>query len=120
MSNFTSQFSSSIQKFNMNTSIGLGDMAPLHTPFSFGGAHIPQTTPTIGGLPPFHPGSNPGPNSPRWSGQPGGQAVSYDPYFTPTSSTPILTDMFVMMNPPLSYISYLREVSFMPWATPNL
>jgi hypothetical protein len=102
MLNFTSQFSSSIPTSNLNTSIGLGGMAPPHTPFSFGGAHIPQMTPTVGGLPPFHPGSNPGPNAPGWSGQPGGQAVAYGPSFTPTSSTPILTNMFGMMNPPLS------------------
>ena len=41
MANFTSQFSSSIPTSNPNKSIGLGDMDPLHTPFSFGGAHIP-------------------------------------------------------------------------------
>jgi hypothetical protein len=69
MMNFTSQFSSSIPKSNPNTSIGLGGMAPPHIPLFFGGAHIPQTTPTIGSLPHFHPGSNLGLNSPRWSGQ---------------------------------------------------
>jgi hypothetical protein len=55
MSNFTLQFSSSIPTSNPNTSIGLGGMAPPHIPVSFGGAHIPQMTPTVGILPPFHP-----------------------------------------------------------------
>jgi hypothetical protein len=77
---------------NPNTSIGLGGMAPLHIPFSFGGAHIPQMTPMVGSLPPFHPGSNPGLNAPGWSSQPGGQVVAYVLSFTPTSSTPILTN----------------------------
>jgi hypothetical protein len=77
-------------------------MAPLHIPLSFGGAHIPQMTPTVGSLPPFHPGSNPSLNAPGWSNQPGGQVVAYVPSFTPTSSTLILTNTFGMTNPPLS------------------
>jgi hypothetical protein len=103
MSNFTSQFSSSIPTSNLNTSIGHGGMAPPHTPFSFGGAHIPQMTPTIGGLPPCHPRSNPGPNDPRWSNQPSGQATAYGPSFTPTSSVLIMTNTFGTTNPPLSF-----------------
>jgi hypothetical protein len=102
MPNFTSQFSSSILDSTPNTSIGLGGMAPPHTPFSFGSAHIPQTTPIIGGLPPFHSGYNPGSNSPGWSNQPRGQATSYGTSFTHTSSVPILTNMFGMTNSPLS------------------
>jgi hypothetical protein len=78
-------------------------MAPLHIPFSFGGAHIPQMTPTVGSLPLFHSVSNSGLNAPGWSSQPGGQDVSYVSSFTPTSSTFIPTNTFGMMNPPLSY-----------------
>jgi len=92
MLNFTSQFSSSIPASNPNISIGLRGIAPPHTPFSFGGAHIPQTTPTVGGLPPFHPRSNLGTNAPRWSG----------PSFMPTSSVLILNKTFGMKNPSLS------------------
>jgi hypothetical protein len=99
MPNFTLQFSSSIPT---SSRIGLGGMAPPHTPFSFGGAHVPQMTPTVGGLPPINPGSNPGPNAFGWSNQPGGQATSYIPSFTPTSSVPIPTNTFGMTNPPLS------------------
>jgi hypothetical protein len=56
----------------------------------------------IGGLPPFHPGSNPSLNSPGWSSQPGKQVVSYGFSFTPTSSAPILTNMFGVSNSHLS------------------
>jgi hypothetical protein len=102
MPNFTSQFSSSIPISNSNTSIRLGGMAPPHIPFLFGGAHIPQMTPTVGNLPPFHHRSNPSPNAPGWSSQPGRQSSAYVPSFTPTSSTPIPKNMFGMTNPPLS------------------
>jgi hypothetical protein len=102
MLNFTLQFSCSIPTSNLNTSIGIGGMDPSHTPFSFGGAHIPQMTPTVGGLPPLHPRSNPGPNAPRWSGQLGRQSIAYAPSFTPTSSASITTNTFGMMNPLLS------------------
>jgi hypothetical protein len=102
MSNFTSQFSTSIPASSLNTSIGLGGTTPPHTPFSFGGTHVPQMTPTVGGFPPFNPGSNPVPNASGWSNQPGRQATAYGPSFTPTSSVPILTNTFGMTNPPLS------------------
>jgi hypothetical protein len=120
MPNFTSQFSSSIPTSNLNTSIRLGGMAPPHTPFLFGGSHIPQMTPTVGGLPPFHPGSNPGPNAPRWSGQLGGQDVAYAPSFTPTSSALIPTNMFGMVNPPLSFILTPRGGKFHTLGNPQL
>jgi hypothetical protein len=102
MPNFTSQFSSPIPSYNLNTSIGHGGMAPLHIPFSFGGTHIPQMTPMVGSLPPFHLGSNPSLNARGWSIQPKGQVVTYVLSFTPTSSTKIPTNTCGMMNPPLS------------------
>jgi hypothetical protein len=77
-------------------------MAPLHIPLSFGGAHIIQTTATFGSQPHFHLGSNPTLNSPGWHNRLGRQVVAYVPSFTPSSSTPIPTNTFVMMNPPLS------------------
>jgi hypothetical protein len=77
MPNMTSQLSSSIPANNENPSLGPGGMAPPHTPLSFGGGHIPQTTPTVGSQPPFPPGSNPSLNAPGWSTQLGGQATSY-------------------------------------------
>jgi hypothetical protein len=51
MSNFTSQFSNSIQVAGPNASIGFGSTTPPYTSFSFGGSHIPQETPTDGGIP---------------------------------------------------------------------
>jgi hypothetical protein len=52
--------------------------------------------PTIGGIPPFNPRSNP--ISSGWTNQPGEQI----PSFKPTSFVSILTKTFGMMNPPLS------------------
>jgi hypothetical protein len=103
MSNMTSQLSSSIPKNNTNSSIGLGRVAPLHIPLSFGGVHIPQTTPTAGSQPPFPHGSSPSINAPRWSNQPRRQAITYVPSFTPSSFTLIPTNTFGMINPPLSF-----------------
>jgi hypothetical protein len=102
MSNFTSQFSNSIPANGMNTRIGLGGTTPPHTEFSFGGTHVPQTTPTIGGITPLNHRFNPVVS--RWSNQPGKQAIAHVPSFTPTSSVPIMTNMFSMTNPPLSFV----------------
>jgi hypothetical protein len=89
MPNFTSQFSASIPTAGLNTSIGLGGTTPPHTPFSFGGTHVSQKNPTVGGFPPFNPRSNPIPNASEWSNQLGGQATAYGPSFTPTAYVPI-------------------------------
>jgi hypothetical protein len=89
MSNMTLQLASSIPMNNTNPSIGLRGMAPPHILLSFGGAHIPQTTPTIGIQPPFHPRSNPSLNASGWSNQLGGEDTSYISSFPPSSSTPI-------------------------------
>jgi hypothetical protein len=98
MPHVTLQISSSIPATNANPSVGPGGMAPPHTPLSFGGGHIPQMNPTIGGQPPFPPRSNPSLNAPGWSAQPGGQATSYIPSFPPSSSMSILTNTFFMTN----------------------
>jgi hypothetical protein len=99
MPNFTSQFSNSIPAARPNASIGLGGTTP-YTMFSFGVSHIPQTTLTMGGIPSFNPGSNIVASG--WSNQLGEQASTQVPSFTPTSSVPIMTNTFGMMNPPLS------------------
>jgi hypothetical protein len=100
MSKFTSQFSNAIPIAGPNAIIGLGGTTPPYTPFSFGGSQFPQMTPNMGGIPTFSPGSNP--LASGWNNQPGGQASSQDLSYTPTSLVPILTNMFGMMNPPLS------------------
>jgi hypothetical protein len=102
MPNFTSQFSTSILAYSSNTRIGLGGTTPPHTPFLFGCTHVPQMTHTFGGFPPFNPVSNPIPNDSGWSNQLGGQAKTYGPSFTLTSSILILTNTFGMENPSLS------------------
>jgi hypothetical protein len=55
----------------------------------------------MGGIPSFNLGSNP--VSSRWRNQPGGQAFAQFLSYTLTSSVPIPTNTFGMMNPPLSY-----------------
>jgi hypothetical protein len=112
MPNMTSQLSSSIILNNTNPIIGLGGMAPLHIPLLFGGAHIPQMNPMVGSQPPFPPRSNLSLNSPRCSNQPGEQTTTYVSSFTPSSSTPIPTNTFCMMNPPLSSIFPPRGSQF--------
>jgi hypothetical protein len=62
---------------NANPSFGIGGMAPSYGPLSFGGGHIPQMNPTVGGWPPFSSGPNPRLNAPGWSVEPGGQVTSY-------------------------------------------
>jgi hypothetical protein len=100
MLNFTSHFSNSIPATSLISSIGLGVTTPPYTPFSFGGTQVPQMTPTVGGIPPFNLGSNPG--SSGWSNQPSGQASAHVPSFTLTSLVLIMTNTFGMMTPPLS------------------
>jgi len=94
--NFTSQFSNSIPAFGPNASIGLGGTTPPYTPFLFGGFHIPQMNPNIGGIPAFNPKSNHVTSG--WNNQPDGQISSY----TPTSLVSIPTNTFGMTNPLLS------------------
>jgi hypothetical protein len=120
MSNFTSQFSSSIPTSSPNTSIGFGGMVPTHTPFSFGSSQVPQMTLIVGGLPPINRRSNPDPNASGWSNQPGRKPTSYGPSFTPTSFVPILTNTFGMKIHLYHMDSHLEEISFILWATPNL
>jgi hypothetical protein len=102
MSNFTSQFSTSIPAAGPNTSIGLRGTNPPHTPFSFGGTHVPQMTHTVGGFPPFNLRSNYVPNASGWNNQPSGQAIAYGSSFTSNSFVLIPTNTFGMTNPPIS------------------
>jgi hypothetical protein len=60
MPDMTSHLSSSILTSNVNPSFGSGGTTPPYTPFSFGGGHIPQPTPTVGGWNP--PSSRPNPS----------------------------------------------------------
>jgi hypothetical protein len=102
MPNMMSQLSSSIPTTNANPSFGPRVMAPPHAPLSFGGGHIPQTNPTVGGQPPFSSRSNPSLNAPRWSTQLSKHVTSHIPSFPPLPSMPILTNSFFMKNPSLS------------------
>jgi len=57
---------------NENPSFGSWGTTPPYVPFSFGGGHIPQGAPTVGGWnpPSFRP--NPSFNALGWSAQMGG------------------------------------------------
>jgi hypothetical protein len=93
MPNFTSQFSTAIPAAGPNASLGLGGTTPPYTPFLFGGSHIPQTNPKIGGVPFSNPGSNP--SMVGWN-NPAGRQV---PPYISTSLVPIPTNTFGMTNP---------------------
>jgi hypothetical protein len=58
---------------------------------------MPQTTPNMGGILGLNTRSNP--PAYGWSNQPSGQASTQVPFYTPTSSVPILTNAFGMANP---------------------
>jgi hypothetical protein len=49
MPNMTLHMSSSIPTSNVNVSFGSGGTSPPYNPLLFGGGHIPQSFPTIGG-----------------------------------------------------------------------
>jgi hypothetical protein len=120
MPNMTSQLSFSILANDENTSIGSGGTDPLHTPLSFGGGNIPQTTPMIGSQPPFPLGSNTSLNAPRWSTQLSEQANSYISSFLPSSSMSIPMKTFVMKNPPLSSEFFPKGIMFHAMGNPYL
>jgi hypothetical protein len=102
ISHMTSQLSSFVSTTNVNPSFGSRGTMPPYFYFSFGGFHIPQVNPIVGGWNP--PSSEPSPsfNAPGWSAQMGGQFTSYISSFIPSSSTSILMNAFIMVNPPLS------------------
>jgi hypothetical protein len=102
MPNMTLQLSSSIPTTNANPSFRPGGMSPPYAPLLFGGGHIPQTNPIVGGWPPLSSGPNPIFNALGWSAQSGGQVTSYILSFNPSSSMTILKSTFIMVNPFLS------------------
>jgi hypothetical protein len=101
MPNFTSQFSTANPVVGPNASIGLGGTTPPYTPILFGGSHIPQTNPNVGSVPSLNPGSNS--FTVGWNNPAGRQVLPY----IPTSSVPIPTNTFGMMNP-------LQSFGFLP------
>jgi hypothetical protein len=114
MPNMISQLSSSIETTNANSSFGPGGMTPLHAPLSFGGGHIPQMNPTVGGQPPYYSRSNPSINAPRWSTQPRGHFNSHIPSFPHPLSMSILKKC-------ICYEKYPSVLwSSILWETPNL
>jgi hypothetical protein len=85
--NMALHFSSSVSTDNMNPSFGSRGTMPPYVPFSFGGGHIPQATPTVGGWNPPSSGPTPSFIVPGWSDQMGGQFTSYIMSIIPSFST---------------------------------
>jgi hypothetical protein len=91
----------------VNPSFGPGGMMPPYYPFSFGGSHIPQPNLMVGGWDPPSSGPNPRFTFTRLSSQMGRQFTYYIMSFIPSSSTSILMNIFIMVNPSLSFgVSY--------------
>jgi len=103
MPNMTSQLSSSILAANLNPSFGPGGMNPPYVHISFGGGHIPQLNPTVGGWNPLSFKPNSSLNALGWGAQLGGKFTSYNSSFIPPFSMFILKNTFIMVNPPLSF-----------------
>jgi hypothetical protein len=99
----TLQLSSSIVTTNMNPRFGSGGTTPHYVPLSFGGGHIPQVNPMVGGWNPLSFKPNPRVSVPGWSAQMSGQFASYILFVSLSSSTLILTNDFIMAHPPLSF-----------------
>ena len=101
MTNVSASIPSSILVPSSNPSVGLGCTSSPFTTYQFGGGHIPPSTPFIEGWPPPTP-------APHTSVHPimgGGGYVNigsttYIPPFIPSSSTPIPSNVFLMMNTP--------------------
>jgi hypothetical protein len=105
---------------NMNPSFGSRGMLPAYVPLFFSGGHIPQVTPTVGGWNPLSFGPNPRFNALGWSAQMCGQFTSYIPSTIPSSSTSILTNDFVMVNPLCPLTFHLEGGIFIIWETPSM
>jgi hypothetical protein len=74
-------------------------------------------TPNMGDIPAFNLGSNP--LASGWNNQPDGQASTQFHSYIPTSSMPIPTNTFGMMNPPLSSRFTLGGGSFHALGNPQ-
>jgi hypothetical protein len=88
MSNMTSYMSSSFPTPNVDASFGSGGTSPPCNPFPFGGGHIPQSFPMMGGWNPPSSGPNPSYNFQGWNGHMGGVSTSYISFVYPSSTMP--------------------------------
>ena len=77
MLGMTSHLSSSVSSSYVNPSFGSWGMMPPYSPFVFGGGHIPQPTPMVGGWNPPSYGTNPSFSFPGSSTQMVGPSNSY-------------------------------------------
>jgi hypothetical protein len=120
MPDMTSHFSSSVSSSHVNPSFGSRGMTPPYTPFSFGGGHIPQPNPMVGGWNPPSYGPNPSYTFLGSSAQMGGPSTSYIPSIHPSSSMLVPTNYFLMENLPLTSGVSSRGVIFIVWETPYM
>jgi hypothetical protein len=84
----------------------------------FGGGHIPQSFPMVGGWNPPSSTPNPSYNFQGWNGQMGGVSTSYISSVYPSSTMHFPMNDFLMENPPLTYGITSGGINF-PWETPS-
>jgi hypothetical protein len=98
--NMTLHKPSSIPTSNFNASFGSGGTSPPYNPFPFGGGHIIQPFPLVGGW--NTPSSEPNPSYgfQGWNGKMGGGSTLYILSVYPSSTMPMTMNTFIMENPP--------------------
>jgi hypothetical protein len=96
--NMTSHLSSSISTAHVNPSFRYGCMTPPYTPCLFGGGHIPQPNPMVGGWNPSSSGPNPCYTFLGWSAQMGCASTYYNPFIYPSSTILSPMNTFIMKN----------------------
>jgi hypothetical protein len=118
MPNMTSHFSSFVLMSHVSPKFGSGGMMPPYNHFSFGGGHIPQPYPMVGGYnpPSFEP--NPIFTFPISSAQMGIHSTSSIPSIHPSLVVPIPRNNFVMENLPLSSSVSFRGSQFYRMGNP--
>jgi hypothetical protein len=113
MPDMTSHLSSSVSMSHVNPSFGSGGTTPPYTPFLFGGGHIPQPTPMVGGWNPPSSGPNPSYNFPGWSAQMGGPSTSYISIHLSFFHNVISYEHFSHGKPPSNLWCFIRGESIL-------
>jgi hypothetical protein len=98
MQDMSSHLPSFVSSSYVNPSFGSGGMMPPFSPFSFGGGHVPQPNPMVGGWNPPSSRPNPSFTFPGESSQMGGIYSYYIPYICPSSDMLVHINSFLMVD----------------------